>query len=35
MRTVDEFVVENNGKEIDVIENDVEGYEMHRYIAEI
>ena len=31
---VDEFVVENNGKEIDVIENDVEGYELHRYIAE-
>lgn len=30
---VDEFVVENNGKEIDVIENDVEGYEMHRYIG--
>jgi len=31
---VDEFVVENNGKEIKVIESAVEGYELHRYIAE-
>ena len=31
---IDKFVVENNGKKIDVIESDIEGYETHRYIAE-